>query len=389
MTGMELGGAFRAYGGRRGMDRADPAASRRVGLRVWRRRERAAIHASMRTPSTTSAPAGSAARPAGLTVAVTGAGGTLGRLSRSARVGRIVALGRHEIETAYTEAKVDVRRVDVRDRDGVEEALAGADVVVHMAFSLYGVFQSEQELFATNVEGTANVARAAVAAGAQRFVYTSSAAVYGGRKDQSEPLAEDAQLQAGARLFYARHKAQAELVVRDLVAGSDTALYLFRPCAIVGPHAAGAAISLVPRPVIEGARQIAGSALRMGTLLPLPAPPVPLQFVHEDDVAQALELAVLGSGEPGVYNLAGEGALTGAEVLRLLGLRRLPVPDRIVAGGLRLLATAPPLIPAIGWPELIRQPLLVDTRRARRRLGWQPRFTSAQALAATRLALTG
>ncbi|MBV9918791.1 MAG: NAD-dependent epimerase/dehydratase family protein, partial [Solirubrobacterales bacterium] len=241
----------------------------------------------MGTPSTTSAPAGSAARPAGLTVAVTGAGGTLGpallaRLSRSARVGRIVALGRHAIE-ARTEPKVDIRRVDVRDRDGVEEALAGADVVVHMAFSLYGIFQSEQELFAHNVEGTANVARAAVAAGAQRFVYTSSAAVYGGRKAQSEPLAEDAQLQAGARLFYARHKAQAELVVRELIAGSDTALYLFRPCAIVGPHAAGAAISLVPRSVIEGARQIAGSALRMSTLLPLPAPPVPLQFVHEDD----------------------------------------------------------------------------------------------------------
>jgi nucleoside-diphosphate-sugar epimerase len=158
---------------------------------------------------------------------------------------------------------------------------------------------------------------------------------------------------------------------------------MFRPCAVVGPHALGAAGARLPGPVKEAARLVARAGLRPL----LVAPAVPLQYVHEDDVAQAIELAVEGRGSPGVYNLAGDGELGAAESLRLLGLRRLPVPGALVGASLRALRLLPPLVPAVGWPELVAGSLLVDSAKACRELGWRPRWTSAEALEATRRGL--
>jgi nucleoside-diphosphate-sugar epimerase len=330
--------------------------------------------------------------PRTLTVAVTGAGGTLGpplleRLDASPRVSRIVLLGRHRTAEMDRRRKAEFCHADVRDAPAVERAVAGADVVVHMAFSLYGLGMNERELFATNVEGTLNVARAAVRTGAHRLVYTSSAAVYGGRPAGHRPLSEDDRWRTSARLFYARHKAQAEVVVDEALTRTSTELYVFRPCAIIGPHAAGALGHRVPAGLAEGARQLARMSARAGLRPALPPPPVPLQFVHEDDVAQALALAVEGRGEPGAYNLAGDGTLTGPETLRRLGLRALPVPSSLAGRALRALRLIPPVPPGLAWPELLNGSLVIDTERAKRRLGWQPRFSSADALGATRAVL--
>lgn len=325
-----------------------------------------------------------------LTVAVTGASGTVGpallqRLVDSRRVGRVLVLGRHR--TPDMPAGFEFRQVDVRDREAVARGVSGADVVIHMAFALYGVTPGEDQLFATNVEGTLNVARAAVAERAARFVYISSAAVYGLRPDNPQWMTEDQDVRASSRHFYSRHKAQAELVVDEALAGSDTEAYIFRPCAIIGPHAAGATISGVP-PRLVGAGTVLLRTLARGGLRPfLPAPPVPLQFLHEDDVAQALELAALGAGEPGIYNLAPSDVVGGHETLALLGFRALPLPRAAVQSALRLISGAPPVVPAVVWPSLATEPLLIDATRARTELGWRPGWTSRAALRTTRDAL--
>ena len=54
----------------------------------------------------------------------------------------------------------------------------------------------------------------------------------------------------------------------------------------------------------------------------LPDPGVPFQLVHHDDVATALRAAVLGRGEPGVYNLAAAGELTISDLADALGWHR-------------------------------------------------------------------
>jgi nucleoside-diphosphate-sugar epimerase len=326
-----------------------------------------------------------------LSVALTGASGTLGpsllgRLDATHAVGRVVVIGRRQTDSIQRSAKAEFVRADVRDRAAVRSALAGADVIVHAAFALYGVSLGEAALFETNVRGTLHVAEAA-AEGARRLVLLSSAAVYGRGGTPEHALREDAPLAPPARLFYARHKAQSELVAAQALRGTATQAYVLRPCGIVGPHAAGVVAHRAPGRLAARLRTAAAGAARVGVRPLIPAPAVPLQFVHEDDVAQAVVRAVEGTGPAGTYNLAGEGWLDGPETLRTLGLRRLPLPPAGARAALAVLGGVPPLVPAIGWSELVREPVILDTSRARSELGWRPRFSSRAALAATRAAL--
>jgi nucleoside-diphosphate-sugar epimerase len=211
--------------------------------------------------------------------------------------------------------------------------------------------------------------------------------VYGVHADNPPRLTEDAPVRACARHFYARHKAQTELVVREALAGRGIESYVFRPVGIVGPHAAGGTVSGLPAwgPGVL-ARALRGAA-RLGLRPWLVAPPVSLQFVHEDDVAQAVALAVSGAGTPGIYNLAGDGVVDGTEALRLLGLRAAPLPPALVKDAFKALVALPAPVPATHWPALVTEPILVDPSRARTQLGWRPRFDTVGALRSTREAL--
>ena len=116
-----------------------------------------------------------------LTVAVTGPTGTFGfglmpLLQSDGRIARIVGIARRPFDPSeHGWTKMEYRQGDVRDRAGLEEAFAGADVVVRLAFMIPGT-ASRETIRAVNVEGTLNAFRGAAAAGAMRFVYASSVA---------------------------------------------------------------------------------------------------------------------------------------------------------------------------------------------------------------------
>ena len=84
------------------------------------------------------------------------------------------------------------------------------------------------------------------------------------------------------------------------------------------------------RVVVLGA---AGVARRLPLPLPMLVPDLPMQFIHEHDVGTALVRCVLGAGPPGAYNIAGSGVLTGADLVRELGLAPITVPAPISAAG--------------------------------------------------------
>lgn len=327
-----------------------------------------------------------------LRVAVTGITGTIGRglvplLESDERVGSVVGIARRDFDPrAEGWRKVDYRAIDVSDREAIAAAVAGADVVVHLAYNLHGVRQDEQRLYEVNVIGTRNVAEAALAGGAQRLVYTSSAAVYGFERGRGL-LGEEAPVRTGQRHFYARHKAQAEQVLSRVLRGSSLEAYVFRPVAVVGPDAAGAAVHAWPEALRRAVPQALRALDRAGLARPVLAPPTHLQAVHQEDVGEALRLALLGHGPPGVYNLAGEGAVSGRELVRRLGFTPLPLPDAVARCALRGVAALPRVTPALGWSEPMIAPVLVDTTAARERLGWAPRHSSRDALDATRAAL--
>lgn len=321
-----------------------------------------------------------------LTVAVTGPTGTFGSgllplLQANDRVGRIVGIARRPFDPAqYGWTKMEYRRGDVRDRDALEEAFAGADVVVHLAFMITGN-ASREDIRAINVEGTLNAFRAAAAAGARRLVYASSVAAYGFHSDNPVGMTEEWPVRPADRLFYAREKAEIEeLLTREAKAHPGLGLYLLRPPIVLGPHAAGAK-DLLPGPLNAALRTVGGIAARFP--VPIPAPTLPMQFIHEEDVGQAFNLCVVGAGPPGAYNIAADDVLTGPDVVRAVGLTPVPVPGGIVQHAAKLAASVPmPSFapPATEWVEAASHPAIMDASKAKRELGWKPRHSAVEAL---------
>jgi nucleoside-diphosphate-sugar epimerase len=280
------------------------------------------------------------------------------------------------------------RRGDVRDRAALEQAFAGADVVVHLAFHLTGR-TDRATIRAINVEGTMNAFAAAAATGARRFVYASSVAAYGFGSDNPIGMTEDWPTRPAKHLFYAREKAEIERLLHDASAAHpDLALYVVRPPIVLGPHAVGAK-AFVPAPLEPLARRLAGLALRLPVALPVLVAPLALQLIHEEDVGQALLLCVAGAGPAGAYNIAGDGELTAVDLAREAGLWPVAVPQAPVQAAARMLAALPFAPPALGWAEALGNPAIMDTTKARRELGWRPRRSGLEALRATLAAQRG
>ena len=325
-----------------------------------------------------------------LTVAVTGPTGTFGfglipLLQAEDRVARIVGIARRPFDPgAHGWTKLEYRRGDVRDEAALRDAFAGADVVVHLAFLVTGG-ASAGVLRAVNVDGTVNAFRAARQAGAHRFVYASSVAAYGFHPDNPVGMTEEWPVRPAARLFYAQEKAelehllQAEAVRTREDGATSPALYLLRPPVVLGPHAVGAK-DLLPGPLAPLGRILGRRIRRSPVPLPALVPPLPLQFVHEDDLGQALLRCVLGTGPPGAYNIAADGILSAADVAREFGLIPLPLPTGPARLAARAVSALPFLPPAAQWIEAAAHPAIMDTTKAKRDLGWVPRFTALEAL---------
>ena len=326
-----------------------------------------------------------ASRSQALTVAVTGPTGTFGfglmaLLQADPGIGRIVGIARRPFDPAeHGWTKMEYRRGDVRDTVALEEAFAGADVVVHLAFLITGS-ADRRTIRAINVEGTLNTFAAAAAAGAERFVYASSVAAYGFGRDNPAAMTEEWPTRPAEHLFYAQQKAEIEQLLQEAADGHPRlGLYLLRPPIVLGPHAVGAK-RFLPGFLEPAARRLGSLALRLPVPVPAPVAPLPVQFVHEEDVGEALRLCVLGAGPPGAYNLAGDGVLTAIDLAREAGLLPVSVPRGPVQAAAGLVAGLPFAPPQLGWAEAISSPAIMDAGKAKRELGWSPRYTGLEAL---------
>jgi nucleoside-diphosphate-sugar epimerase len=320
-----------------------------------------------------------------LTVAVTGPTGDIGRsllraLERTREVGRVVAMARRPFDPAAEGLrKTEYRQADVLDADTVAEVVTGADVVVHLAFVIMG---SADETQAVNLRGSRNVFGAALDAGAKRLVYASSVAAYGFHSDNPEWLTEDLPPRGTRRHYYSAQKAELEVALQDMLDDGTTGAYVFRPCIVAGPDALTLVQSI---PYVTISDRLPGPVLRALELMPalkpvIPNPGVPFQLVHHDDVAAALRAAVLGRGEPGTYNLAADGTLTMADLADALGWYSFPVPELALGAASELVARLPFVPAEAQWIESIRRPVLMDTSKARKVLGWRPHHDARETL---------
>jgi UDP-glucose 4-epimerase len=323
-----------------------------------------------------------------LNVAVTGPTGEIGKplmteLERRPEVGEVLGMARRPFDPSEEGwEKVSYRRGDILDRGALAALFDGVDVAVHLAFAIFG---SREETRKVNLEGTRNVFEAAIKAGVKRLVYASSVAAYGFHPENPQPLTEEVPARGSDSFYYSAQKAELEELLDELLLGSSVEAYAFRPCIVAGPRA-----TMLVEQTVDAVR--AGDPvplLRKGLeKLPLvtpvlPDPGVPMQLVHHDDVARAMAAAIVGDGPPGVYNLAGEGEVRVADIARALGWRSIAVPRPATALGTAAARRLSFASSKLEWASAAETPVLMDTGKAERDLGWRPRHDAHETLRET------
>ena len=266
----------------------------------------------------------------------------------------------------------------------LSEVFAGADAVVHLAWGFQPSHVTAY-LDRVGVSGTAAVLAAADAAGVAHLVHASSLGAYspglspapsGTDGDGHAVRVDESWPTAGIEsLPYSKEKVAAERLLDEYEKNGPGRLVItrIRPALVVQGDA-GSAMLRYGLPAF-----LPSSALRLVKVLPLD-PSLVIQAVHTPDVADAIARA-LERRVGGAFNLAADPPLSASDIAAALGARLVPAPRAVlraaVAAGWNL--GVQPLDP--GWIDLAFAVPLMDSGRARRELGWEPRTDARTALA--------
>jgi len=187
-----------------------------------------------------------------LSILVTGADGFIGShlvealLSRGCRVRAFVFYNSFNswgwLEALPKELRdgLDVFAGDIRDPHGVAKAMAGIDVVFHLA-ALIGIpfsYHSPDSYVDTNIKGTLNVLQAARESGCDRVLITSTSEVYG--TAQYVPIDERHPCQGQSP--YAATKIGADRMAESFYRSFDTPVTIVRPFNTYGPRQSARAV---------------------------------------------------------------------------------------------------------------------------------------------------
>lgn len=293
-------------------------------------------------------------------VAVTGANGPLGR-----RVCERALADPDVVKLVRTDA---IPGAGLNDDEAVGELtrlLEGVDTLVHLGASL-GPELDGTGSADVDVEGTARLLEAAGAVGVRRVVVLSSAMVYGAWPNNPVPLTEDHPLRPNPTLPFAVAKAEVERLVaewRD--AHPDATVTVLRPTIALAEESAP----------WMGRSLWATGAVQTDDLEP------PAQFVHLDDLADAVDLARRGQID-GVYNVAPDGWIPPEQRRALAGpAAHVRLPERVASKvaswrwRLGLTPTPPELLPYTIHPWVVANDRL-------RQAGWTPRHSNEETFVA-------
>ncbi len=237
------------------------------------------------------------------------------------------------------------------------------DTVVHLAAIVTpGPGEDRSRAFEVEVLGTRGLLQSCLTAGVGHFVYTSSGAAYGYHADNPDWLCEDDPLRGNPEFAYSDHKRQVEeMLARWRRRHPELRQLIFRVGTILGESTRNQITALFEKPVVLG---VAGSQS-------------PFVFIWDQDVVGAIVKGVR-EGKSGIYNLAGDGTLTMAQIARHLGKPYLPVPAallRITLGLLRRLHLTRYGPEQVGFLQY--RPVL-SNRRLKECFGYAPRKSSRE-----------
>ena len=304
---------------------------------------------------------------AGSVLGVTGAFGYIGqrlleRVNQAGDFDRVICTDIRPPPAPLPE-KFEYHHCDIRDMDRLLRIFeqAGVESVVHLAF-IAAPTRDPQFEYDVDVGGTQNVLTICGRLGIGKLVVASSDCAYGFFADTPDCLTEDAALRPTPGFPYAENKTEIENRTA-LFASShpDCSVVILRPCMVMGPHADNVTSRSMQGPVIVGFRGCN----------PL------MQFIHEDDAAEAFYKALV-MPVSGAFNLAADAGIAYRELAKTLNKPFLALPVWLVqpfVEGLYRMRLMP-----FGKAQLsyIRYPLSMNIEKIKREMDFTPRYSSAE-----------
>ena len=292
-------------------------------------------------------------------ILITGAAGYIGhqlgnRLAKDFFVVGTDIRARHDL--AFS-----VRSLDVRD-PSLSELLLQERIthVVHLA-SILQASPDRARDYDIDVNGTRNVLDCCLKAGVNHFTVTSSGAAYGYHPDNPPWIDEHDALRGNPEFAYSDHKRLIEEMLAEYrQAHPQLAQLIFRPGTVLGAETRNQITDLFMAPRI----------------LSLKGSDSPFVFIWDQDVIGAMEMG-LRESKTGIFNMAGDGALTMGEIAQRLNKPLVTLPVWLVKAGLQIAK----------WrgkptgPEQVRfllyRPVL-SNRRLKEEFGYRLAKTSAE-----------
>lgn len=265
---------------------------------------------------------------------------------------------------------VEYTEGDLREPPSLRRALAGREALFHVAADYRLWVPRPDELYRANVAGTEALVEAALDAGLERIVYTSSVATLAAFED-GRPADEDTPVSLDDMVgHYKRSKFLAEERVRALVRERGAPVVIVSPSAPVGPR------DIKPTPtgrmILEAAQGRIPAYVDTG-----------LNVVHVDDVARG-HLLALEHGRVGERYILGGTNLSLRELLALVAevAGRQPPRLRLPRRPLYPLAWADEVRARLTGREprvtrdalrMARKKMYYSSEKARRELGYSAR----------------
>jgi len=304
-------------------------------------------------------------------VFVTGGTGFVGKPT----VRRLVE-GGHEVrclvrKTSRTDALeelgCELAYGDVTDKASVLDGMKGCEWAVHLA-NVYSFWEPDKRVYRrVNVEGTRNVAEAALEEGVSKVAHVSTFVVWG--KPAQIPFDEETPVGPERFTAYAESKYEGDLVVWKLYRERGLPVVVLYPGGVMGagnPKSNGQYI----QDLVKG--RMPGMVFEDSALT----------WVHVKDVAEAIVRALEKEGNKGEEYLVGKHALAMGELTRTVceisgaPLPKVSIPDPVIMAGATLLTKVADLTgrpPLLGMSKdtmrNLKEGAIFDGSKAERELG--------------------
>lgn len=266
------------------------------------------------------------------------------------------------IDTFPKELKeqIEIFAGDIRDPNGVKEAMKGVDEVYHLAalIAIPFSYHSPDSYVDTNIKGTLNVLQAARDLDTQRVLITSTSEVYG--TAQYVPIDENHPYQGQSP--YSATKIGADRIAESFYRSFDTPLTIVRPFNTYGPRqSARAVIPTIITQLLAGYEEI-----KLGDLTPTRD----FNYV-KDTVRGFIEIAKAEHTIGEEINIATQHETSIGELAEEL-IRQINPNAKIVTEAQRLRPEK---------SEVNR--LLGSNEKIKKLTGWEPKYTLESGLAET------